>query len=731
MEDEKFYLIDDSFINLNEERRRNSWVSDTIIEKCLVCDKYFSLFRRKHHCRNCGGIFCYECCSSYIKIPNFIDNCPKPEYNLLDIKNYIPTTIKNKTLSILGYEPNEERVCLKCYKYIIKILEISDLIKVFSNITLDIASYKKMASVNKSWFKISKFYLQSLKEIQFYLPDHKYTKKEREMLWINRNYFAGHSKWLIPLIKSIEWNNITADEKKEINELLYKKRYFSCAYLSCSLGCNESFSPEDSIICLYPCINNKNVRKYIFENLSNSTINELISYLPYLVYSIRYYCNIYDNENIDNIESCVNIKNSSTIKCQITDYLIEISKINYLFLNYFYYELNIQKYDSEYSHIYREVEKKLQNSIDESKFLKVLKNSNKFIKDMSNILLYSGDDVNLVDEINSHIKKEKYFNICPISLPVNPNQITVGLDIDKIEIKNSATKPVLLTFNCIKKNSNNYISNTNFSILHKKEDIRKDYIIIKIIYLMGLIVKKELDIDLHLINYNILPITTDDGFIEIVPNSETLYNIHTKLKFTIQNFIIENNGELSIEILRNRFIHSCAGYCVISYLLGIGDRHLDNIMVSKDGYLFHIDFSYILGYDPKIFTKKTFGMDEIRLTNDMIDMMGGLESKHYKRFTELCNLCYNCLRQHNNLFYILLSMLNLYKPYIDGKNYFTKEIIQNHIIHKFIPYESNYEAKIHINTKISNTTHQTFGTTISDFFHYYNKEFSIKNLYSK
>ena len=102
MEDEKFYLIDDSFINLNEERRRNSWVSDTIIEKCLVCDKYFTLFRRKHHCRNCGGIFCYECCSSYIKIPKFIDNCPKPEYNLLDIKNYIPTTIKNKTLSILG-----------------------------------------------------------------------------------------------------------------------------------------------------------------------------------------------------------------------------------------------------------------------------------------------------------------------------------------------------------------------------------------------------------------------------------------------------------------------------------------------------------------------------------------------------------------------------------------------------------------------------------------------------
>jgi len=124
-------------------------------------------------------------------------------------------------------------------------------------------------------------------------------------------------------------------------------------------------------------------------------------------------------------------------------------------------------------------------------------------------------------------------------------------------------------------------------------------------------------------------------------------------------------------------------------------------MVSKDGYLFHIDFSYILGYDPKIFTKKTFGMDEIRLTNDMIDMMGGLESKHYKRFKELCNQCYNCLRQHSNLFYILLSMLYYYKPDIDGSGHFTRNMIEKHIVDKFIPFESNYEAKIHINTKTS------------------------------
>lgn len=50
-----------------------------------------------------------------------------------------------------------------------------------------------------------------------------------------------------------------------------------------------------------------------------------------------------------------------------------------------------------------------------------------------------------------------------------------------------------------------------------------------------------------------------------------------------------------------RFVWSCAGYTLLTWLFGVGDRHLDNLLITSDGCLFHVDYAYLFGADPKPF----------------------------------------------------------------------------------------------------------------------------------
>ena len=51
----------------------NSWESDNSVDECYLCEKQFTVFTRKHHCRNCGKIICDDCSSQKIKFDNDTD----------------------------------------------------------------------------------------------------------------------------------------------------------------------------------------------------------------------------------------------------------------------------------------------------------------------------------------------------------------------------------------------------------------------------------------------------------------------------------------------------------------------------------------------------------------------------------------------------------------------------------------------------------------------------------
>ncbi|XP_052412444.1 myotubularin-related protein 4 isoform X3 [Carassius gibelio] len=46
------------------------WVPDHMASHCFNCDCEFWIVKRRHHCRNCGNVFCKDCCHLKLPIPD-------------------------------------------------------------------------------------------------------------------------------------------------------------------------------------------------------------------------------------------------------------------------------------------------------------------------------------------------------------------------------------------------------------------------------------------------------------------------------------------------------------------------------------------------------------------------------------------------------------------------------------------------------------------------------------
>jgi phosphatidylinositol 3-kinase len=114
----------------------------------------------------------------------------------------------------------------------------------------------------------------------------------------------------------------------------------------------------------------------------------------------------------------------------------------------------------------------------------------------------------------------------------------------------------------------------------------------------------------------------------------------------------------------DRYTKSTAFGCVFCYVFGVQDRHLDNILLCTDGTLVHIDFSFLLGADPK-------GQMScpIRVTRDMADGMGGERSAGFEEFQMLCCIAYNALRRSSlELFVCISSFVDSGVPGLTGRD---------------------------------------------------------------
>ena len=103
---------------------------------------------------------------------------------------------------------------------------------------------------------------------------------------------------------------------------------------------------------------------------------------------------------------------------------------------------------------------------------------------------------------------------------------------------------------------------------------------------MDRLLRKE-NLDLKLSPYRILATSATAGAVQFVPSS-SLAAASTKYRGSILAYLKVNNPDDKEELgvrkeTMDTFVKSCAGYCVITYLLGVGDRHLDNLLLAPDG----------------------------------------------------------------------------------------------------------------------------------------------------
>uniref|UniRef100_A0A8C7HY20 RUN and FYVE domain containing 1 n=1 Tax=Oncorhynchus kisutch TaxID=8019 RepID=A0A8C7HY20_ONCKI len=64
----------EDFKEVNKALKGQAWLKDDEATQCKQCQKEFSIARRKHHCRNCGDIYCNSCSTNELALPSY----PRP-----------------------------------------------------------------------------------------------------------------------------------------------------------------------------------------------------------------------------------------------------------------------------------------------------------------------------------------------------------------------------------------------------------------------------------------------------------------------------------------------------------------------------------------------------------------------------------------------------------------------------------------------------------------------------
>uniref|UniRef100_A0A8C4ET88 Phosphatidylinositol 4-phosphate 3-kinase C2 domain-containing subunit alpha n=1 Tax=Dicentrarchus labrax TaxID=13489 RepID=A0A8C4ET88_DICLA len=255
---------------------------------------------------------------------------------------------------------------------------------------------------------------------------------------------------------------------------------------------------------------------------------------------------------------------------------------------------------------------------------------------------------------------QNFFQRNSCRLPLSPSLVAKELNFKACSFFNSNAVPLKLAL--VNADPLGEEINVMFKV---GEDLRQDMLALQMIRIMDRIWLQE-GLDLRIVNFKCISTGKDKGMVELVPSSDTLRKIQVEYGVTgsfkdkpLAEWLRKYNpAEDEYEKASENFIYSCAGCCVATYVLGICDRHNDNIMLRSTGHMFHIDFGKFLGH-AQMFGSFKRDRAPFVLTSDMAYVINGGErpTSRFQLFVDLCCQAYNLIRKHSGLFLNLLSLM--------------------------------------------------------------------------
>ncbi|XP_028924891.1 phosphatidylinositol 4-phosphate 3-kinase C2 domain-containing subunit beta isoform X1 [Ornithorhynchus anatinus] len=245
-------------------------------------------------------------------------------------------------------------------------------------------------------------------------------------------------------------------------------------------------------------------------------------------------------------------------------------------------------------------------------------------------------------------------------LPLSPSLLVKGIVPRDCSHFNSNAVPLKLSFQNVDP------LGENIRVIFKcGDDLRQDMLTLQMIRIMNKIWVQE-GLDMRMVIFRCFSTGRGRGMVEMIPNAETLRKIQVEHGVTgsfkdrpLADWLQKHNpGEDEYEKAVENFIYSCAGCCVATYVLGICDRHNDNIMLKTTGHMFHIDFGRFLGH-AQMFGNIKRDRAPFVFTSDMAYVINGGDkpSSRFHDFVDLCCQAYNLIRKHTHLFLNLLGLM--------------------------------------------------------------------------